>query len=141
MNGLPRKILVNRVTVTFGTIIVLVTGWNLYILGHDDGRLSGTVVDLDGNPVAGATAVISELSLINRNIIDTAMTDADGRFQFLAHDHHALVLQAQKDGIGNSKRHELRLYFRNQNLDLDELIVLDPDIKQGPQLSRQSGEN
>ena len=62
-----------------------------------------------------------------------------GRFEFLGHDHHAMVLQAEKEDVGNSARHEIRLYYRNQNRDLTEQLVLDPEIKQGPQLSEQSG--
>lgn len=141
MNGRVKNILLSRAALTLGTIVVLIVGWNIYILGNDDGRLSGTVVDLDGNPVADARVVTSELSLISRNIIDTTSTDQEGRFQFAAHDHHAMVLQAEKEGIGTSKRFEIRLYFRNQNRDLEEHLVLDPAIKQGPQLSQSSGKN
>ncbi len=119
-----RPWLLNRVTVTIGLIAILVVGWNLYVLAHDDGILTGTVVGPDGAPVAGAEVVLSERTLVSLEPIAKTLTGADGGFRFEKHDRHRLVLTASKDGVGASGRLEVRLYFRNQNRHLDEPLRL-----------------
>lgn len=131
-----RSLAFNRFSLTFGTIAILVLCWNVYIAFNDEGRLTGRVIDVEGRPVAGAEVLISELSLISRRIIDATHTDAAGGFSFARHDHHAMVLIAQKEGVGESRRHNIRLYFRNQNLALDAPVVIDPGILSGPKVSR-----
>ncbi len=39
-----RRILLNRYTIVFGTIALVVIAWNLYVATHNDGRISGRVV-------------------------------------------------------------------------------------------------
>lgn len=119
-----RTLLLNRVTLTFAALAVVVAAWNLHVIANDDGRLAGRVVDASGQPVAGAEVVISELSLISLNVVARTTTDEQGRFRFLGHGRHALVLAAEKPGVGRSPRREIRLYFRNQNRDLAEPVVL-----------------
>jgi hypothetical protein len=119
-----RPWLLNRVTVTFGLIAILVMGWNLYVLAHDDGILSGVVVGPDGVPVAGAEVVLSERTIVSLEPIARTLTGADGSFRFEKHDRHRVVLTASKEGIGESGRREVRLYFRNQNRHLDEPLLL-----------------
>jgi hypothetical protein len=119
-----RPWLLNRVTVTFGLIAILVIGWNLYVLAHDDGILTGVVVGPDGRPVAGAEVVLSERTLVSLEPIAQTVTGADGSFRFEKHDRHRLVLTASKEGVGESGRLEVRLYFRNQNRHLDEPLRL-----------------
>ena len=119
-----RPWLLNRVTVTFGLIAILVLGWNLYVLAHDDGILTGVVVGPDGRPVAGAEVVLSERTLVSLEPIARTLTGADGSFRFEKHDRHRLVLTASKEGVGESGRLEVRLYFRNQNRQLDEPLRL-----------------
>lgn len=116
--------LVNRVTVTFGLIAVVIVAWNLYVQAHDDGILEGRVVDGDGTPVEGAKVVLNERTIVSLAPIAETTTDASGRFQFERHDRHALVLTAEKPGLGQSPRIDVRLYFRNQNRELEEPIVL-----------------
>ena len=116
--------LVNRVTITFGLIAIVVVAWNLYVRAHDDGILEGQVVDASGRPVAGAKVVLSERTIVSLSPIAETVTDADGGFRFSGHDRHALVLTIEKPEIGQSGRIEVRLYFRNQNRRLRSPVVL-----------------
>ena len=116
--------LINRVTVTFGLIAVVVIGWNLYVAAHDDGVLEGRVVDGSGAPVEGARVTLSEQTIVSLSPIAETVTDAAGTFRFDKHDRHALVLTAEKPEIGQSPRVPVRLYFRNQNRAIDAPIVI-----------------
>ena len=116
--------LFNRVTVTFALIAIIVMGWNAYVDAHDDGILQGRVVDQSGAPVTGAQVILNERTIVSLAPIAETVTDADGTFTFSAHDRHALVLVAQKEGVGSSDRIEVKLYFRNQNRQLEQAIVL-----------------
>lgn len=116
--------LVNRVTITFGAIALVVVLWNLYVAAHDDGILAGTVVGPDGQPVAGAEVVLSERTIVSLDPIAETTTDGDGHFRFNRHDQHRVVLTASKPGVGASGRLEVRLYFRNQNRELAEPLQL-----------------
>jgi len=116
--------LVNRVTLTFGTIALLALGWNLYVLAHDDGVLQGRVVDARGEPVADAAVVLNERTIVSLAPIAETRTDESGQFRFERHDRHALVLTASKQGVGASPRVEVRLYFRNQNRTLADPLTL-----------------
>jgi hypothetical protein len=107
--------LLNRVTLTFGTLALVVLGWNLYVAAHDDGILQGTVVDAAGQPVADAEVVLNERTIVSLAPIAETRSDAAGHFRFERHDRHALVLTASKAGVGASPRVEVKLYFRNQN--------------------------
>ena len=121
-----RPWLVNRVTITFAAIALVVLLWNLYVMRHDDGILGGTVVGPDGRPVPGAEVVLSERTIVSLDPIAETVTDAEGHFRFTGHDRHRVVLTASKPGIGQSGRLEVRLYFRNQNRELAEPLQLAP---------------
>lgn len=116
--------LINRVTLTFGALVVIVVAWNLYVAAHDDGILEGRVVDAAGAPVADAAVVLNERTIVSLAPIAETTTDADGRFRFERHDRHALVLTASKDDVGASPRVEVKLYFRNQNRTLADPLTL-----------------
>jgi hypothetical protein len=118
--------LVNRVTITFGAIALVVLLWNLYVAQHDDGVLAGTVVGPDGRPVPGAEVVLAERTIVSLDPIAESVTDDQGHFRFTRHDRHRVVLTASKPGVGASGRLEVRLYFRNQNRELDEPLQLAP---------------
>ncbi len=121
-----RPWLINRVTVTFGTIALVILLWNLYVIANDDGILTGAVVGPDGAPVEGARVVLSERTIVSLEPIAETVTDAAGRFRFERHDRHHVVLTAEKDGLGDSGRVEVRLYFRNQNKELGNPLRLSP---------------
>jgi hypothetical protein len=116
--------LLNRVTLTFGTLALVVLGWNLYVAAHDDGILQGIVVDSAGQPVADAAVVLNERTIVSLAPIAETRSDADGHFRFERHDRHALVLTASKNGVGASPRVEVKLYFRNQNRTLAAPLTL-----------------
>jgi hypothetical protein len=116
--------LINRVTITFGLIAVVTIAWNLYVMAHDDGILEGRVVDAGGAPVEGAKVVLSEQTIVSLSPIAETVTDEAGTFRFEKHDRHALVLTAEKPAVGQSPRVPVRLYFRNQNREMDEPIVI-----------------
>jgi hypothetical protein len=118
--------LVNRVTITFSVIAIVVIAWNLYVAGHDDGILAGTVIGPDGQPVPDAQVVLSERTIVSLEPIAETVTDGAGQFRFTRHDRHRVVLTAAKPGVGESGRLEIRLYFRNQNRELDEPLLLSP---------------
>ena len=119
-----RDWLINRVTITFGVIALVVVLWNLYVVAHDDGILAGQVVDASGEPVPDARVILNERTIVSLAPIAETTTDEEGRFRFESHDRHALVLTASKDGLGASDRVEVQLYFRNQNRTLDDPIQL-----------------
>ena len=121
-----RSLLLNRVTITFGTIATAIALWNLYVVANDDGILAGRVVGPDGRPVAGAEVVLSRQTIVSLHPIATETTDEAGAFAFGRHDQHRLVLTAAKQGVGAAPRREVRLYFRNQNHELEAPLVLAP---------------
>ena len=116
--------LINRFTITFGGIAVVIIAWNIYVAGNNDGVLSGRVVGPDGASVANAQVQLSEQTIVSLTKLDSTTTDDQGRFEFIRHDQHSLVLTAQKDGVGTSIRYRVRLLFRNQNTVMDEALVL-----------------
>ena len=121
---MPWWILQNRYVVTFGLIGLAALLWNVYIAFNDDGVIEGRVVAPDGRPVAGATVVLSERSLLVTAPRARATTDEAGRFAFADHGLYRLYLEARKDGLGVFEPLEFRLYFRGQNLWLDEPLRL-----------------
>ena len=121
-----RPWLINRVTITLGAITLAVLLWNLYVIANDDGILTGVVVGPDDAPVEGARVVLSERTIVSLEPIAETVTDAAGRFRFEKHDRHHVVLTAAKDGLGDSGRIEVRLYFRNQNKELESPLRLSP---------------
>jgi hypothetical protein len=75
--------LVNRVTITFSVIAIVVIAWNLSVVAHDDGILAGIVVGPGGEPVPGAYVVLSERTIVSLEPIAETVTDDQGRFRRL----------------------------------------------------------
>ncbi|MCA0240972.1 MAG: carboxypeptidase-like regulatory domain-containing protein [Proteobacteria bacterium] len=122
----PSVLLLNRFTLTFAAIGLVALAWNLYVAANDDGHLSGRVVAADGAPVAGATVVLSRKTVTAVERVADTVTDSAGRFAFEHHGQYAVVLGARKSGIGSAPRRTVRLWFRDQNRDLAEPLVLSP---------------
>lgn len=116
----------NRFTLTFGGIALAALVWNLYVAANDDGRLSGRVTAADGSPVAGAVVVLSRKTVTAVERVADTTSGPDGRFVFRDHGQYAVVLSARKAGVGSAQRRTIRLWFRNQNRELSQPLVLEP---------------
>ena len=119
-----RRLLLNRFVVVPGVIAALVLAWNAYVSTHDHGRVSGRVVDASGQPVAGATVVLWVLNFTTYVEKTRTTTDAQGRFLISDNDSHNIRLDAEKPGVGRSPRVPVRLYFRAEDIDLPQPLVL-----------------
>ena len=119
-----RKLLFNRFVAVIGVIALLVSVWNVYVSMHDHGRVSGRIVDANGRPVAGATVVLWVLNFTTYVEKTRTLSDAEGRFVITDNDSHNIRLAAEKAGVGRSARVPVRLYFRAEDIDLAEPLVL-----------------
>jgi hypothetical protein len=103
---------------------VVVLLWNAYVATHDHGVVAGRVVDMSGQPVPGATVVLWVLNFTTYVEKTRATTDSAGRFVITDNDSHNIRLAAEKPGIGRSARVPVRLYFRAQDIQVREPLVL-----------------
>ena len=126
-----RSFLLNRYIVTIGSVAVVTLIWNLHIAMNNDGIIRGRVIGPYEQPVAGATVVLSERTLLVTVPRDRTTTDADGRFTFTGHAFHRIWLEAAKPGVGAYPHTEYRMYFKGQNMILDEPLKLDPPADGG----------
>ena len=115
----PRWLL-SRWTVVPGLIAVLVVAWTLYAESHNDGIITGAVVDGKGRSVSGATVLLLERGFVTHEERDRTRTDAQGRFRFSHNTSHSVQLEAEAEGLGRSDRRIVRLWFRAQNTSLTE---------------------
>lgn len=122
-----RALLLNRFSLSFALIAAAVSAWNIYVARHDDGLLGGYVLGADGAPAAGVEVVLSEQTIVSLTPLMRTVTDAQGRFRFSGHDRHHVVLTAGGAGLGESARYPVRLYFRNQNRELETPLRLVPE--------------
>lgn len=122
-----RSWLTNRFLITFAGVALLAALWNLYVVFNDDGIIRGRVVDAGGAPVEGARVMLSERSLLVARPRGETVTDREGRFAFRDHQLHRLYLEASKAGAGRIGQREYRLYFKGQNMELEEPLRLRPE--------------
>ena len=120
-----KPLLVNRFTLTLGSIAIAVAIWNAYVAKHDDGLVQGHVVDAAGRPVAEARVVLARRTVASVDPIGEVVTDADGRFTFGDHGQFSLVLEAAK-GERSSERRVVPLWFRNQSVEIEPPLLI-PD--------------
>jgi hypothetical protein len=119
-----RRRLLNRFVAVFAAIAAAALLWNVYVSLHDQGIVSGRVVDAGGRPVADAIVVLWVLNFTTFTEKARVATDADGRFALVNRDSHHIQLSAEKPGAGRSARRDVRLYFRAQDVELDAPLVL-----------------
>ena len=119
-----RRLLINRFVLVPAAIAIAIVLWNVYVSMHDHGVVAGQVVDTAGKPVPGATVMLWVLNFTTYVEKTRATTDAAGRFVITDNDSHNIRLAAEKPGIGRSARVPVRLYFRAQDIQLREPLVL-----------------
>jgi hypothetical protein len=114
----------NRFVVVTATIVLAIALWNVYVCTHNHGYVRGVVVDSGGRPVANATVVLWVLNFTTFAVKARATTEPDGRFVLINLDSHHIQVGAEKAGTGRSQRVRVRLYFRAQDVQLREPLVL-----------------
>ena len=119
--------LLNRYIVTFGVVAILTLAWNVFVVLNDDGNIKGRVVGPNGSPVEGATVILSERTLLVTVPRDQVTTGSNGGFFFSGHKFYRIWLEAAKPGVGSYPQTEYRMYFRGQNMTLDEPLRLRPE--------------
>ena len=119
-----RRLVINRFVLVPATIALAVLVWNVYVSTHNHGVVSGRVVDAAGRPVPDATVVLWVLNFTTYVEKTRVTTDSAGRFVITTNDSHNIRLAAEKPGVGRSSRVPARLYFRAQDIDLREPLVI-----------------
>jgi len=119
-----RRLLVNRFVLVPVAIALVIATWNLYVATHDHGVVVGRVVDAAGRPVGDATVVLWVLNFTTYVEKTRATTSPDGRFELVNADSHNMQLVAEKPGVGRSARVPVRLYFRAEDVELRDPLVL-----------------
>ena len=119
-----RRLIINRFVLVPATIAVAIALWNGYVATHDHGIVAGRVVDAAGLPVPDAAVVLWVLNFTTYVEKTRATTDSAGRFLITNNDSHNIRLAAEKPGVGRSARVPVRLYFRAQDIELNEPLIL-----------------
>jgi hypothetical protein len=119
-----RRLVINRFVLVPATIAVAIALWNGYVATHDHGIVAGRVVDAAGQPVPDAAVVLWVLNFTTYVEKTRATTDSAGRFVITNNDSHNIRLAAEKPGVGRSARVPVRLYFRAQDIELNEPLIL-----------------
>jgi hypothetical protein len=119
-----RRLVINRFVLVPATIAVAIALWNGYVASHDHGIVVGRVVDAAGRPVPDAAVVLWALNFTTYVEKTRATTDSAGRFVITNNDSHNIRLAAEKPGVGRSARVPVRLYFRAQDIELNEPLIL-----------------
>jgi hypothetical protein len=119
------RIVRHRFFVVPAIIATVLIAWNVYIAMHDDGIVRGAVLGPDGHPVAGATVRMMEQSFTTNADRGQTTTREDGSFEFTDNRSHNIQLRAEKAGLGRSSLVVVRLYFRAQNVTLQEPLRIE----------------
>jgi protocatechuate 3,4-dioxygenase beta subunit len=119
-----RSIVLNRFVLVPGSIVLAVALWNIYVATHNNGVVTGRVVDTAGHPVADATVALWIFNFTTYEERERVKTDADGVFRFTNNPSHRIQISADKPGVGRSQRVPVFLYFRSQDTTLDTPLRL-----------------
>jgi Carboxypeptidase regulatory-like domain len=119
-----RAILLNRFVLVPGAIVLAIVLWNVYVATHNNGLLTGRVIDSSGRPVADATVSLWIFNFTTYEEKERVKTDADGVFRFTDNPSHRIQISAEKPGVGRSPRLPVFLYFKAQDTTLDAPLRL-----------------
>src|SRR5262245_66019733 len=122
-----RSILLNRFVRVPGAIVVAVVLWNVYVATHNNGIVTGRVVDAAGHPVADATVGLWIFNFTTYEEKERVKTDADGVFRFTNNPSHKIQISAEKQGVGRSQRMTVFLYFMAEGTTPAKTLHLDGD--------------
>ena len=123
-----RRLAINRFVLVPAAIAMAIALWNGYVASHDHAIVVGRVVDAAGRPVPDAAVVLWVLNFTTYVEKTRATTDSAGRFVITNNDSHNIRLAAEKPGVGRSARVPVRLYFRAQDIELNEPLILSGTI-------------
>ncbi|MWV38848.1 carboxypeptidase-like regulatory domain-containing protein [Natrialba sp. INN-245] len=120
-----KKLLFNKLTYTIVIVLVLSAGAQAYVAQNNDGQISGTVVDQNGDPIEDATIQMDVIPLSGVTDSESTTTNAQGEFEFTREDilefRITVLINAEEK---HTKEHHL--LFRGQNTELQ--IELDTTI-------------
>jgi hypothetical protein len=119
-----KRLVVNRFVLVPATLAVAIALWNVYVSLHHHGIVAGRVVDTRGRPVADAQVVLWVLNFTTYVEKTRVTTDLAGHFIITNNDSHNIRLAAEKPGVGRSARVPVRLYFRAEDIELRDPLVL-----------------
>ena len=105
-------------------ILCSAIGWTIYVQVTAGGIISGTVVDVAGDPVAGATVELSEKTLNYTFPPVETRSDPDGRFRYEDMDVLEFVVQARVGDELRSSSQRHHLVFKGQSYELPEPLVV-----------------
>ncbi|MCZ8122376.1 MAG: hypothetical protein O9277_03015 [Magnetospirillum sp.] len=108
-----------------GALALAAWGWSLYAAANAGGRVGGSVARADGASAAGAVVVIADRN-ITSNFVERrrVAVGADGRFLVDDNASHMIRVQAIAPDGARSEFRIVRLWFRAQNMELTEPLVL-----------------
>jgi hypothetical protein len=114
----------NRYVVTVLLIVLAIFVWKLYVRANDDGYIRGTVVDENGDGVAGAEVMLQERDLVIVEAPMSVRTDRDGHFIFEDMSLISFFIWAEKEDSISPEKRPYHLYFKQQNFILPEPLVI-----------------
>jgi hypothetical protein len=122
----PRRTrwLLNRFVVVPGLLLIVAAVWNVWVVTHNHGIVSGRVVDASGAPVEGAEVKLWVFDFATFAEDASTRTKADGSFEFANNPSHNIQVSAEKSGVGRSARVPIRLYFKSEDVVLKQPLRL-----------------
>jgi hypothetical protein len=119
-----QRLLLSRFVVVPVILILLVVSWNLWVVTHDHGVVTGRVLDASGAPVEGAEVKLWVFDFATFVVKASTITKPDGSFTFTENPSHNIQVSAEKPGKGRSARVSIRLYFASEDYTLRQPLRL-----------------
>lgn len=122
-----RRLLVNRFVMVAVAALLLTVSVQGYVAANNEGKITGQVVDEDGDPVANATVYIQEVNIRNQAGATKTTTDTNGYYEFTNQTELLeFRIWAVKENGGQSPQTRHHLYFRGQSTTIQ--IVINADV-------------